>query len=112
MTILQFVPRIGRTAEETAFSAEMAEFMRGYEDRINELKEYFGTWDACDPVANAILTLVEEQNELAAAIDHDDDAALAAARLSRELAVAKLQTAVEEARREGVCPYCSAADEL
>ena len=107
--ILQFVPRIGRAVEETALSAEMAAFMRDYDARINELKEHFGNWDPCDPVANAILDLVEEQNKLAAAIDddalYDDSAALAPARMARELAISNLHMAVEEARREGACPY-------
>jgi hypothetical protein len=54
--------------------------------------------------------LVEAQNELAAAIDGDalygNDARLAPAREAREQAIADLQMAIEEARRERICPYC------
>ena len=37
-------------------------------ERRYTLRRYFGLWDDADPVANAILDLVEAQNELAQAI--------------------------------------------
>jgi hypothetical protein len=37
-------------------------------ERRYALRRYFGLWDDADPVANAILDLVEAQNELAQAI--------------------------------------------
>jgi hypothetical protein len=37
-------------------------------ERRYALRRYFGLWDDYDPVANAILDLVEAQNELAQAI--------------------------------------------
>jgi hypothetical protein len=105
--IIQFPRVVGRTAKETA---EMVEFMREYEEHIEALKEHFGHWDHCDPVVSALICLVEAQNELAAAIDGDalygNDARLAPAREAREQAIADLQMAIEEARRERICPYC------
>jgi hypothetical protein len=37
----------------------------GFYERGDLLRPKFGLWDACDPVAGAILDLVEAQNEIA-----------------------------------------------
>jgi hypothetical protein len=39
--------------------------------RADAARRMFGLWDLCDPVAHAIIALVEAQNELAAAIMAD-----------------------------------------
>ena len=41
----------------------------GFYERGDLLRPKFGLWDACDPVAEAILDLVEAQNELADLFD-------------------------------------------
>jgi hypothetical protein len=51
--------------------AKALEETRKYQAYVESLKPRFGLWDDCDPVARAILGLVETQNSLAAAIDDD-----------------------------------------
>jgi hypothetical protein len=65
-------------------------FLRG-----DWLRPKFGLWDDCDPVAHAILDLVEAQNELADLHEDDsaygvDERAMAAVVHKRHLAGKKL----------------------
>jgi hypothetical protein len=65
------------------------------------LRAKFGQWDACDPVAHAILDLVEAQTALADAIDEyanfgGGEAAIRAAMAKRAAAAEKLLPAIKD----------------
>lgn len=70
--------------------------------RADLLRPMFGMWDACDPVAHAILDIVEAQRELADAIaDYADrgvggKAAINAAVEKRDAAGERLEEALED----------------
>jgi len=61
------------------------------------LRPGFGNWDSCDPVAHAILDLVEAQNELADAIS--DYAEISASEAGIEAAKKNRRAAVERLAR-------------
>jgi hypothetical protein len=68
--------------------------------RVELLRPLYGNWDAFDPVAHAILDVVEAQSELADAFEadaHDDDeeAAFKAAMEKRYDAGKRLMNALE-----------------
>jgi hypothetical protein len=71
-------------------------------ERRNALRRHFGLWDEYDPVANAILDLVEAQNELAQAIsageyaDVDGAPEVGPALEKRSAAVKELMAAIDE----------------
>jgi hypothetical protein len=69
--------------------------------RADLLRPNFGQWDMCDPVAHAILDIVEAQNELAEAFDDDahclgNEAAVTAAVEKRHAAGKELMDALED----------------
>jgi hypothetical protein len=71
-------------------------------ERSYALRRYFGLWDDADPVANAILDLVEAQNELAQAIsaeqyaDIDGAPEIGSALGKRAAAAKELMAAINE----------------
>jgi hypothetical protein len=79
---------------ESTLAWEKAFYVRG-----DLLRPGFGAWDSCDPVAHAILDVVEAQNELADAImdfaegrgsEAAGEAAIQAAEQNRRAAVERL----------------------
>jgi hypothetical protein len=82
----------------------MARKRRGWDDWLliaEALRRHFGLWDEFDPVANAILDLVEAQNELAQAFSaqqYDVDGApeVGSALEKRSAAARKLIDAIHE----------------
>ena len=71
-------------------------------ERRYALRRYFGLWDEYDPVANAILDLVEAQNELAQAFsaeqyaDVDGAPEVGPALAKRSAAAKRLMAAINE----------------
>jgi antirestriction protein len=70
---------------------------------IVDCKRHFGQWDSCDPVAWAILRVVQAQNDLSYAIDQDQygdsDHVVEAAIAERIAAIAALQDAIKQEPR-------------
>jgi hypothetical protein len=52
---------------------ELRAFHDAFYKRGEELRADFGQWDCCDPVAHALLDLVQAQNNLAQAISDEVD---------------------------------------
>jgi hypothetical protein len=52
---------------------ELLAFHDAFYKRGDELRAGFGQWDCCDPVAHALLDLVQAQNNVAQAISDDVD---------------------------------------
>jgi len=78
---------------------------KAFSVRGDLLRPGFGAWDSCDPVAHAILDVVEAQNELADAImnfvdgpgsDAAGEAAIKAAVEQRTVAAEKLMAAIND----------------
>jgi hypothetical protein len=79
-------------------------FMGAFYARVDLLRPAFGKWDACDPVAHAILDAVEAQTELADAISdyvdiNSDEAAIEAAKARRRAAGERLTRLISETDR-------------
>jgi hypothetical protein len=79
-------------------------FMRAFMFEVEDAKQYFGQWDACDPVCWAILRVVRAQNEFAHAIYQNvcygmSERAVEQAIAERLAAVVNLQKALEEEPR-------------
>jgi len=75
-----------------------------YEFMVEDAKRYFEQWDMCDPVAWAILRVVQAQNDLAHAICEDvihgaPKRAVEAAITERHQAITALQEALEREPR-------------
>jgi hypothetical protein len=74
-----------------------------YEFMVEDAKRYFGQWDMCDPVAWAILRVVQAQNDLAHAIgvdvDHGAKRMVEAAIAERREAIDALRQALEQEPR-------------
>jgi hypothetical protein len=77
------------------------DFSDAFYARGNALRSEFGQWDCCSPVAHAILTLVEAENELAKAFDEDSygpdgSSGIKAALAKRRAAAEQLLDAINE----------------
>jgi hypothetical protein len=69
------------------------------------VRENFGCWDECDPVANAIINLAEAQNLVTAAINLDaetGDSGIAPFAVARVRTIIILVDALAEAVAEGI----------
>jgi hypothetical protein len=82
---------------------ELKQRQKRYDFVVEDAKRHFGEWDVCDPVAWAILRVVQAQNDLAHAIDVDVDHGakrlVEAAIAERREAVAALRQALEQEPR-------------
>lgn len=91
--------RGGRTSMTIKFRSKYSDVDAFYA-RADLLRPMFGMWDALDPVAHAILDIVEAQRELADAIEDDADydlggkAAIKAAVEKRDAAGERLEEAL------------------
>jgi hypothetical protein len=74
---------------------------KAFSVRGDLLRPGFGAWDSCDPVAHAILDVVEAQTELADAISdfaegYGSEAGIGAAQENRRAAIERLARVLNE----------------
>jgi hypothetical protein len=83
---------------------ELRQQQKRYDFLVEDAKRYFGEWDMCDPVAWAIVRVVQAQNDLAHAICEEathgaPKRMVEAAIVERREAIGALRQALEQEPR-------------